>query len=100
MDRSNLETDDNTGLFRLIANPHRLKPIQPPTVMVQKSSTFESDIERVIVSEYRDVYVNAYLIDRIKRVIQKEMDAYLIDIVVSDFVSEITERCIAEYKVT
>jgi hypothetical protein len=99
MDRSNL-TDDDTGFFRLIANPHRLKPIRPPTVVVHKSSTFEFDISNTLKAEYRDVYVNAHLIDRIKQAIQKEMDAYIIDIVVADFVSEVTERCIAEYKVT
>ena len=84
--------DSDLGFFRLIANPHRLKPIAPEPVITR--STFESDIERAILSEYRDVYVNAYLIDRIKRAIRDELRAYFIDTVVADIVSEITEQCI------
>jgi len=89
--------DNDLGFFRLIANPHRLKPIEPTPVITR--STFESDIERAILSEYRDVYVNAYLIDRIKRAIRDEMSAYFIDTVVADIVSEITEQCINDVSI-
>jgi len=89
--------DNDLGFFRLIANPRRLKPIEPTPVITR--STFESDIERAILSEYRDVYVNAYLIDRIKRAIRDEMSAYFIDTVVADIVSEITEQCINDVSI-
>jgi len=93
MDLSSIGTDEDMGFFRLIANPHRLKPDHPPPNELVHKSTLEYDIERVIRSEYSDVYVNAYLIDRIKRVIQKEMSDYVIDIVVSDLVSDLAESC-------
>ena len=87
--------DEGMGFFRMIANPHRLKPLQESTVVVTKSS-FDSDISHTLKSEYRDVYVNAYLIDRIKQVIQKEMEEYLIERSVSEFVSDVIDQCINE----
>jgi hypothetical protein len=92
MDVFDKQDNEDMEFFRMIANPHRLKQVQEPVVVTK--SSFESDISDTLKSEYRDVYVNAYLIDRIKQVIQEEMNDYMIERLSSKFVSDIIERCL------
>ena len=96
MDVFDKQGNEDMEFFRMIANPHRLKQVQEPVVVTK--SSFTSDISDTLKSEYRDIYVNAYLIDRIKQVIQKEMKDYMIERFVSDLVSDITDRCLNDYE--
>ena len=81
--------------LRLIANPHKLRPMVDEITVI-KTSSFESDISKMIQSEYEDIYVNTYLIRRIKQVIQKEVKEYMIDTIVSEIISDATETAIRD----
>ena len=71
----------NDDLLRLIANPYRLKP---QTEQPKNTNSLENTISKMLYSEFKDTYVNSYLINRIKQVIQKEMNEYLIEMTVNN----------------
>ena len=85
-------TDVQYDHLRLIANPHRLRSMVRETMT--RETSLENGISRLIHSESKDIYVNSHLIARIKGVIQKEMNDYLIEMVVSEIISDVTETSI------
>ena len=81
--------------MRLIANPHKLRPMVDQ-IKVIRTTSFESDISKIIQSEYEDIYVSTYLIHRIKQVIQKEVKEYMIETIVAELISDVTETSIRD----
>ena len=81
----------NDDFLRLIANPYRLKP---QTEQPKNTTSLENTISEILHSEFKDIYVNSYLINRIKQVIQKEVNEYLIEMTVNHLVSSVTEQSI------
>ena len=81
--------------LRLIANPRKLRPMIDEITVI-KTTSFESNISKMIQSEYKDIYVSAYLIHRIKQVIQKEVGEYIIETIVSEIISDATETAIRD----
>jgi len=87
-------SDNPSDYLRLMANPYRLKALNeaPP----KDTNLLGNTISGILHSEFQDIYVNSYLIDRIKQVIHNEVHDYLIETTVNDLVSSVTEQSIRD----
>ncbi len=85
---------NDPSLFRLIANPYRLKPLQPPVNYSQGKS--KEYIQRFLRSEYKDLYITESLVDLISFKIKETLSDYNIDCVVKDCICQIVNTICKE----
>ena len=90
---------NDPSLCRLIANPYRLKPLQPPVNYSQGKS--KEYIQRFLRSEYKDLYITESLVDLISHKIKETLYDYNVDCIVQDCICQLIdtickEQCVYE----
>jgi transcriptional regulator NrdR family protein len=78
----------------LIANPHRLQPIQKP-VTVKK--TFKDKLYTLLKEDYPDVYISSETHDRVYEAILKVLKDTLIQQVSSELVDAIITKTLLKF---
>ena len=85
---------NDPSFFRLIANPYRLKPLQPPVNYSQSKS--KEYIQRFLRSEYKDLYITESLVDLISHKIKETLYDYDVDCIVQDCVCQMIDTICKE----
>ena len=88
---------NDSSMFRLIANPYRLKPIQPPVNYSQGKS--KEYIQRFLRSEYKELYITESLVDLVSLKIKETLYDYDIDCIVQECVHDMLDSLCQEYEI-
>ena len=88
------EKEEPIDYFRLIANPHRLQPLQKP-VIVKK--TFKDKLYSLLKEDYPDVYISSETHDRVYEEILKILKDTLIQQVSSELVDVIITKTLKKF---
>ena len=90
----NSEKDEPIDLFRLIANPHRLQPIQKPVIVKR---TFKDKLYTLLKEDYSDVYISPETRDRVYEAVLKVMKDTLIQQVSNELVDAIITKTLLKF---
>uniref|UniRef100_A0A6C0F567 Uncharacterized protein n=1 Tax=viral metagenome TaxID=1070528 RepID=A0A6C0F567_9ZZZZ len=88
---------NDPSMCRLIANPHLLKPMQPPANYSQGKS--KEYIQRFLRSEYKDLYITESLVDLISIKIRETLHEYDINCVVNQCICDMLDSLCQEYEI-
>lgn len=85
---------DVVDYFRLIANPHRLQPIQKPVIVKR---TFKDKLYTLLKEDYSDVYISPETHDRVYEAVLTVMKDTLIQQVSSELVDAIITKTLLKF---
>jgi len=84
---------DNTHL-RMIANPHRL--VKTTNVTTRKDTGFKTNLQKIISTEYKDIYIHSDMHEKIHTHITDLMKEYICEIVAAETIDTIISKTLRE----